>query len=131
MKKATILAAQPGWYSVTLREDQLQEYPVIAWMFEHREHRGDEEFRQFLSDVGVATPITLSGVLSHLCWEAVKAPDGTYWLQGSRLSREGALDTLRMLQGHLDEIRERELGLGAEASSSPDARVVPLRSRPL
>jgi hypothetical protein len=96
------VAAQPGWSSVTLKDDQLVEHPVIAWAFEHYD---EEHLKRFLSVVGEEgnplsgpSPITLFGQLGKLRWEAVKDPNGNYWLQGGPLTREETLETLRMLE---------------------------------
>ena len=65
-RKRSIVSAQPGWYSVTLSNDQseLEECPVIAWMFEHYND----------GKLGLSKPITLSGDVSSWSWQPVKAP---------------------------------------------------------
>jgi hypothetical protein len=127
MEMRSIVSAQPGWYSVTLSDDQseLEEYPVIAWMLEdydeewfrkHAEYYDDKEHlrprwfgRKIMSTIlAPATPINLHGEAEGGSCGVLKDPDGTYWLQGDRLTREEALSRLRIIQEIDDEINSRE-----------------------
>jgi hypothetical protein len=99
MRKTSIVAAQPGWYSVTLNQDQsgLQEDAVLAWMFVHFEKEYQKERKWQCGELAPATPVTLYGDAENGCSGVVKDPNGTYWLQGDRLTQEKALDHLQML----------------------------------
>jgi hypothetical protein len=115
----TLVPAQPGWYSVELKWDDLGKLPtglredaILAWSFKHydKEYQDYQRERKWpvLLELSPATPVTLSGEAWDGCGGVVKNPDGTYWLQGSRLTRDEALEKLMMIQEARDRIEERK-----------------------
>jgi hypothetical protein len=111
----SLVAAQPGWYSVTLSHDQseLEEYPVIAWKFWNYDDEERRKQSKYLQDTTVspATPICLHGESRDGMSGALKDPNGTYWLQASPLTREETLQWLRRIQQTRDEMQREADGV--------------------
>jgi hypothetical protein len=113
---------------------ELEEHPVIAWMFEHYDEEENKKLADEYDDkdlpdgmrlswfkhkimstiLAPASPICLHGEAEGGSCGAVKDPNGNYWLQGGPLTQEKTLHTLRMLQETADEINGRDRSEAAE-----------------
>jgi hypothetical protein len=132
-KKVSVVAAQPGWYAVTLTYDyEVREDPVVAWLFEHWSEETRKRFVERYDDkethnphiepwvykamkrdamnttLWPPSPVCLHGESQDGSCGVVKDPDGNYWLQSSKLTQEEAIDKLRMIRHTVDHMRQSE-----------------------